>query len=349
MYDKSLEQLIDAVIADGVITDQERKVVYKKAASLGIDQDEIEVYLNGRLDTINSSRAPKSGKHGSIRTCPNCGAVVDTFAGKCSECGYNFSDIDANLTTRHLQAELERIDKENPQSLIGGVFTVLDKNTNRKVQLIKNFSIPNTKADLIEFALLCYSNLSNKATTNAELELRKAWSAKAKQVETKAKMLFPSDVDVMNAVSHLSKERKSFFKANQKTITFVCLFTVTAILFGSLIYFINHTEEKEEEYTIEKVQEIENLPNPNLDNYKECFRQFSNIHWTESTHSDGYRAFVEAQIAYRDLLISAYKEAGVTDDLIPESLISIGIDQDSVQTESEPIIDSSEPHQEQLN
>lgn len=42
MYDKSLEQLIDAVIADGVITDQERKVVYKKAATLGIDQDQDE-------------------------------------------------------------------------------------------------------------------------------------------------------------------------------------------------------------------------------------------------------------------------------------------------------------------
>lgn len=348
MYDQSLEQLIDAVIADGVITDQERKVVYKKAASLGIDQDEIKVYLEGRLDALKSSNAPKSGKHGSIRTCPNCGATVDSFSGKCSECGYIFSDIDANLTTRHLQAELERIDKENPQSLIGGVFTILDKNTNRKVQLIKNFSIPNTKADLIEFALLCYSNLSNKATTNAELELRKAWSAKAKQVETKAKMLFPSDVDVINAVSHLSKERKSFFKANQKAITLVCIFTVIAILFGSLIYFTNHYIEKEEEYTIEKVQEIENLPNPNPDNYKECFRKFSNIHWTESTHSDGYKTFVEAQIAYRDLLISAYKEAGVTDDLIPESLISIGIDQDSVQTESEPTMDSSELHQKQL-
>ena len=52
MYDQSLEQLIDAVIADGVITDQERRVVYKKAASLGIDQDEIEVYLEGRLDAF---------------------------------------------------------------------------------------------------------------------------------------------------------------------------------------------------------------------------------------------------------------------------------------------------------
>lgn len=32
MYEQSLEQLIDAVIADGEITDQERNVAYKKAA-----------------------------------------------------------------------------------------------------------------------------------------------------------------------------------------------------------------------------------------------------------------------------------------------------------------------------
>lgn len=348
MYDKSLEQLIDAVIADGVITDQERKVVYKKAATLGIDQDEIEVYLEGRLDAFNKTNQPQSGKYGTVKTCPNCGAVVDSFSGKCSECGYNFVDISSNKTTKQLQIELEKIDKDNKQSIAGSLFAHigLDNNTNRKVQIIKNFSIPNTKADLIEFALLCYSNLSTTASTNADFELRKAWSAKAKQVIAKAKLLFPTDADVLNAISHLSKERTSFFKAHQKTITIISIWIVIAIFFGSLCYFVSLSSDKDEKYTIEKVQEIENLPYPDTNNYKDCYRSFSKIHWTESTYMKGYNTFLEAQIAYRDLLINAYMEAGVSEDMIPQSLMLIGRDLNHEKTESEEIVNTSNIQEE---
>lgn len=328
MYEQSLEQLIDAVIADGIITDQERKVVYKKAAALGIDEDEIEVYLEGRLSAFNNNNKPKSGKHGALKTCPNCGAVVDVFTGTCKECGYNFVGIESNNTTKQLQTELERIDKENRQSVVGSMFSQfgLDKNTNRKVQLIKNFSIPNTKADLLEFAMLCYSNLSATASTNADFELRKAWSAKSKQVVAKAKLLFPNDKDVIDGINVLTRERKSFFKSHQKTITIICILAFNVIFFGSLFLWVSHSEDETQNYFIEKVQEVESLPVPNINNYQECYNDFKKIHWTKSKNDARYQAFVEAQIAYRDLLIIAYKEAGISEDKIPQSLLHIGDD-----------------------
>jgi len=49
MYSKQLEQLIQSVIADGVITEKERAVLHKKAAAEGIDQDEIDVYVDGLI------------------------------------------------------------------------------------------------------------------------------------------------------------------------------------------------------------------------------------------------------------------------------------------------------------
>lgn len=47
MYSEQLEQLIKSVIADGVITEKERAVLHKKAASEGVDEDEIDVYIDG--------------------------------------------------------------------------------------------------------------------------------------------------------------------------------------------------------------------------------------------------------------------------------------------------------------
>ena len=44
-----LDKLIDAVIADGVITDKERAVILKKAVSAGYDMDEVEILLDGKL------------------------------------------------------------------------------------------------------------------------------------------------------------------------------------------------------------------------------------------------------------------------------------------------------------
>jgi len=54
MYSEQLEQLIKSVIADGAITDKERSVLHKKAAAEGIDEDEIDVYIDGLI--VNSTK-----------------------------------------------------------------------------------------------------------------------------------------------------------------------------------------------------------------------------------------------------------------------------------------------------
>lgn len=49
MYDKKLEQLIDAALADGELTQKEKQVLFKKAQEMGIDLDEFEMVLDARL------------------------------------------------------------------------------------------------------------------------------------------------------------------------------------------------------------------------------------------------------------------------------------------------------------
>ena len=49
MYSKELEELIDSVLADGVVTDQERTVLRKRALACGEDPDEVMIVVDGRL------------------------------------------------------------------------------------------------------------------------------------------------------------------------------------------------------------------------------------------------------------------------------------------------------------
>lgn len=53
-----LDKLIEAVVADGVITDKERAVILKKATAEGYDADEVEILLDGKLAEKQSASQP---------------------------------------------------------------------------------------------------------------------------------------------------------------------------------------------------------------------------------------------------------------------------------------------------
>ena len=44
-----LEKLIILAAGDGIITDKERKIILRKAEALGVDPDEVEIYLENIL------------------------------------------------------------------------------------------------------------------------------------------------------------------------------------------------------------------------------------------------------------------------------------------------------------
>lgn len=70
MYSEQLEQLIKSVIADGVITEKERAVLHKKAAAEGIDEDEIDVYIDGLIAEMKPASNPlKKDKRYDLSKC----------------------------------------------------------------------------------------------------------------------------------------------------------------------------------------------------------------------------------------------------------------------------------------
>lgn len=74
-----LERLVQAAIADGVITEKERNVLHKKALSLNFDLDEFDVILDGRIHSqqaLQKSHKRKVSAGNALvgLVCPSCGS-----------------------------------------------------------------------------------------------------------------------------------------------------------------------------------------------------------------------------------------------------------------------------------
>ena len=161
MYDERLEQLINAALIDGVLTDKERQILYRNAEAQGIDLDEFEMVLNARLVELQREAmkqpAHKSEKLGEVRKCPACGAIVAIGNAACAECGYAFTEECGSNVIDKLYERLSAIDdKYKEQSLsnqlgrmfFGGVDPRMAK-AKEKINAISVFNVPNTRADLL--------------------------------------------------------------------------------------------------------------------------------------------------------------------------------------------------------
>ncbi len=83
-FSKHLEEIIEAALADGMITEKERAVLHKKAQQEGIDPDEVDVVIDGRLQQkYNEVEAAKQ----KVRKCPSCGEIIPAMSAVCPNCG----------------------------------------------------------------------------------------------------------------------------------------------------------------------------------------------------------------------------------------------------------------------
>lgn len=332
MYDPSLEELIDAVIADGVISDKEYKVVVSKAKALGIDEDEIAVYMEGKLDKLKnqmaaSQQAKKSNsKVGDVKKCPNCGATLPGFAGKCEECGFELRNIESNSPVKDLVKRLEEIQKKT--------FLPYSKQAKMK-NAIAGFVVPTTKEDMLELLMLCLTNI-NTNINNEDL-VKDAWVAKAQEIKTKAELLFPGDPMFAHSIAEMESTVKKNKNKRKKKLVLIGLIGITswAILFALPFLRPDDREEKlaeKQQYLEQKIEAINALPTPDDDNYMECYRELIKIKWERErdySWEDSYKSYAEAYNNYAFLLRKAFLEAGVSEDEMPEIIRNASSDSSS--------------------
>ena len=243
MYNEKIDKLIEFALLDGVITDQERNILLRKAEENGIDLNEFEMVLDAKLyekqQSIKqlkseNSNAEKTDKFGDVMKCPACGSMIQSFHIKCIDCGHEFSNIEANTSIQKLfnlldEAESQRDDKVTAGSVIGGLFKnslgggVLsnalggESNTDKKKrEIISTFSVPNTKADILDFLSLAFPKSKSKGNfltkNNSEYiehnEFVSVWKAKCEQIIMKARFSMKEDKKTLDEINYYAKQLK---------------------------------------------------------------------------------------------------------------------------------------------
>ena len=161
-----LKKLIDAAMADGIITSKEREVIIRKAATLGIDAAEVEVYLDAEIQKAElAADVAKRDKIGTV--CPQCGKQVPPLTLKC-ECGYEFTNAKQSYSMQILSErlnaisltddELKEIEKADSDEKDAKRSDFL---ASKQINMIATFPVPNTKEDIIDFLSTSIS-LANK-------------------------------------------------------------------------------------------------------------------------------------------------------------------------------------------
>ncbi len=111
-----------------------------------------------------------------MRKCPSCGADVKAFQLKCGLCGHEYATMD---TPASIQGLVDRL---------GEIATAAASNPQAQADVIRNWPIPVSTADLLEFATFAGSNAMvgvGKAGPVSD-----AWRAKALEAVAKGRLAF---------------------------------------------------------------------------------------------------------------------------------------------------------------
>ena len=106
---EELDALIQEYLTDGVLTDKERAVILKKAEGMGLDHDEIDLYLDAQIQKIDQA-SDTAMRRMKSKACPYCGAPIPQLTDKCPACG--------QFITPQASEELQEILEKLEESLV---------------------------------------------------------------------------------------------------------------------------------------------------------------------------------------------------------------------------------------
>jgi hypothetical protein len=241
MYSEKMEQLIKAALVDGVLTEKEKQILFKRAQEQGIDLDEFEMVLDARLVELQKAEkekaeksAPKSTKFGDVRKCPVCGALVPALAVSCAECGYEFSNVETTFSSALLYDKLFAAEQATYKLPAEGFFEdmrataasrqkKIDKlKLKAKIQIIESFPVPMTKADLFDFMNYIKPHIKWG-------KLAKAYRKKISECLLKAKTLHSKDSNFEKLIAEIERDLK-IRKIIVTTIYMVLLLSILSLV-----------------------------------------------------------------------------------------------------------------------
>jgi hypothetical protein len=228
-----LEKTVDSVLANGELTDRSRNLLMKKAEQLGVDLIDFELELENKI-AQKKSTAPKSNKEGSLKKCPSCGASTKSFQNKCEECGHEFRNVEVNSSMNELLNKLKKISKSQFKDEDGDLEE--DKYFEARAEVIRDFSIPTSKEDIIEFATKSIAEFDSKKIDNKELN--SAWESKSVEAISKLQIFALADKSITPIYEKLEKKLNERIAENKKRSRNDGLLTVIMIPFSLFVSYL---------------------------------------------------------------------------------------------------------------
>ncbi len=206
--------------------------------------------------------------YGKIYKCPSCGEPLDSFVSRCPACGLELRGAKATSSVREFALKLEAIESQRGRIKRSGFFAKLTQTKQisvideQKISLIKNFSVPNTKEDILEFMILATSNIDTSVfgafeTPDDAKAMAEAWNAKIKQVYEKAKNTCGSDpgfprIQELYDSCHADMAKKK----RKKTVKWVLFIGWLPLLWAVIIISLIITGPKDEAKEIARLEAI---------------------------------------------------------------------------------------------
>lgn len=135
------------------------------------------------------TNTPKSNKFGSVRKCPQCGAMIGSFKMMCPECGFEFSEVGANQFverfTSGLQQEMERARTDHSSGLFPGKEgkKLQKKLDEAEVRYVKNHPLPRTKEDCVEMLDFLVPKIGSEGSNGTMMSYRQMYFAILSKLE----------------------------------------------------------------------------------------------------------------------------------------------------------------------
>lgn len=142
MFSERLEKLIQASLQDGILTDQEKAAIIKRAEAEGEDIDEVEIYIDSLLQ-----KRQKELNNSDVKREAN------------TKQSYSMQILSKRLNAISLTYdEVEEIENTLPEEKAAKRSDFL---ASKQINMIETFPVPNTKEDIIDFLSTSIS-LANK-------------------------------------------------------------------------------------------------------------------------------------------------------------------------------------------
>ena len=148
---------------------------------------------------------------GTVFKCSNCGCAITQTTAICPECGMRITGQSAVGSVQAFKEQLMSIESGRKKGFGGffGAYAPADAIDVQKLTLIRNFPIPNSIDDILEFMMLAVANIDvslskntwANRTSNGGMEtaatigktISNAWVSKMQQAYQKAEITFPND------------------------------------------------------------------------------------------------------------------------------------------------------------